>query len=138
MSDETHLQILSTLEEAGERILADVHLAFVHELQKCLHVVSRRGLQNDIARACMTWGRSVEQFLEVLTACGQDHLVSFELASCNKRISRLIFCDIRHVFTSYMTNIFSLIQEILILETTIYKLFSFIGNNSTNSTVILT
>lgn len=50
------LQILPTLEEAGKRILADMHLSLVHELKESLHVLSRSGFQDDVARAHMAWG----------------------------------------------------------------------------------
>lgn len=66
----THLQIFSALEEAGERILADMDLSFIHEFKECLHVVGRSGFQDNVASTRMTGWCCVKQFLEVFTACG--------------------------------------------------------------------
>lgn len=86
----TDLKALCTLQEAGEGLLADVHLALVHELQQGCHVGGAGGLQDDVAGAGMAGGRGGEQLLEMLTARRQDQLVRSEGCSCNKRTNKTL------------------------------------------------
>lgn len=71
-----HLQALGGLEEAVERLLRDVHLALVHELEQRGHVLGGGGLQDDAAVAVD--GRRLEEVGKVFRAGRQDQLVRLE------------------------------------------------------------
>lgn len=58
-----------------------MHLSLIHELEQGLHVLSRGGLEDDVARPGMARRRGVEQLLEMFAACCEYHLVRSELAT---------------------------------------------------------
>lgn len=71
-----HLQALGRLQEAIQRLLRDVHLALVHELEQGGHVLGGGGLQDDAAVAID--GRRLEEVRKVFRARGQDQFVRLE------------------------------------------------------------
>lgn len=81
-----NLKTFCRFQEAGQTVLRDVHLPFVHELQQGGHVAGGGAVQND-EDARTYWSR-LEQVLEVFTARGQDKLV---------RLERDTFAEERHV-----------------------------------------